>query len=187
MDRTEPPRRPTPDGGREYDDRPTQAMPGLDPDATRVQPAATSPSAPTRAVPQASRAAGTTPSQDPKKPPVQVKRLRRGRLAIRKFSPWAVLKFSLVFFFCMLLIVLLSSAIIFATLKAFGVIDNIERTLRESGYDVTLSGGLVFRWLFLLGLVGTVVMSAISMFMAFLYNLIADVVGGIEMLVTERE
>ena len=72
-------------------------------------------------------------------------------------------------------------------MKAFGIIDNVEKTLRESGYDVVLSGGGVFRWLFLLGLVGTIVASAITVFMAFLYNLIADVVGGIEMLVTERE
>lgn len=118
---------------------------------------------------------------------MQVRRLRRGRLAIRKISPWATFKFSLVFYFCMLLIMLLGTAIIFASLKAFGVIENVERLLRDLDFDVTISGGIVFRWFFLLGLVGTVVASAITVFMAFLYNLIADVVGGIEMLVTERE
>ena len=33
----------------------------------------------------------------------------------------------------------------------------------------------------------TIVATAVTVFMAFLYNLIADVVGGIELLVTERE
>lgn len=118
---------------------------------------------------------------------MQVRRLRRGRLAIRKIAPFAVLKFSLVFYFCMLLIMLLGTAIIFATLKAFGVIDSFEKLLRDLDLTVTISGGVIFRWFFLIGLLGTVVFSAITTFMAFLYNLIADVVGGIELLVTERE
>ena len=125
--------------------------------------------------------------QGEKKPAMQVRRLRRGRLAIRKIDPWAVLKFSLVFYFCMLLIFLLGTAVIFATLKAFGVIDNIERVLRNLQIDFTIAGGTIFRWFFLIGLVGTVVASAITVFLSFLYNLIADVVGGIELLVTERE
>jgi len=120
--------------------------------------------------------------------PIEVRRLRRGRLAIRKISPWSALRFSLVFFFCMLLIALLSTAIIFAAMKAFGVIANIEEFIAELGIsDDPINGGTIFRWLFLIGLAGTVVGSVITMFMAFLYNLIADVVGGIELLVTERE
>jgi len=123
----------------------------------------------------------------PEKPALQVRRLRRGRLAIRKIDPWAVLKFSLVFYFCMLLIFLLGTAVIFAALKAFGVIDNVEEVLRNLQIDFTISGGTIFRWFFLIGLAGTVVASAITVFLSFLYNLIADVVGGIELLVTERE
>lgn len=119
--------------------------------------------------------------------PVTVRRLRKGRLAVRKIDPWAVFKFSLAFYFCMLLITLLGVAIIFATLKAFGVIGNVEKLLRDLEFDVTITGGIVFRWLFLIGLGGTVIASAITTFMAFLYNLIADVVGGVELLVTERE
>jgi len=116
-----------------------------------------------------------------------VRRLRRGRLAIRKISPWATLRFSLVFYFCMLLILLLGTSIIFATLKAIGTISDLESLLRDLEFDVTISGGVIFRWFFLIGLVGTLVASALTTFMAFLYNLIADVVGGIELLVTERE
>jgi len=113
---------------------------------------------------------------------------RRARLVIRKIDPWSVLKFSLLFYFCLLLIMLLGSAIIFAILKAFGVISNIEKLIRDlSEATFTISGGAIFRWLFLFGLLGAVVASAITVFIAFLYNLIADVVGGIEISVAERE
>jgi transmembrane protein DUF3566 len=101
-----------------------------------------------------------------------------------------VLKFSLLFYFCLLLIMLLGSAIIFAILKAFGVVDNLEQLISDSGLFATtfrISGGGIFKWLFLFGLLGSVVASAITVFMAFLYNLIADVVGGIEVSVAERE
>jgi Transmembrane domain of unknown function (DUF3566) len=113
---------------------------------------------------------------------------RRARLVIRKIDPWSVLKFSLLFYFCLLLIMLLGSAIIFAILKAFGVIANIEKLIRDlSEATFTISGGAIFRWLFLFGLLGAVVASAVTVFLAFLYNLIADVVGGIEISVAERE
>lgn len=107
---------------------------------------------------------------------------------LRKIDPWSVLKFSVLFYFCLLLIMLLGSAIIFAILKSFGVIANIEKLVRDlSDAAFTISGGSIFRWLFLFGLLGTVVASAVTVFLAFLYNLIADVVGGIEVSVAERE
>jgi hypothetical protein len=113
--------------------------------------------------------------------------LRRTRLVVRKIDPWAVLKFSLVFYFCMLVIALLATGIIFVLLKSFGVIANIESLFRSLELDVRITGGALFKWMFLIGLLGSVVASAITVFMAFLYNLIADVVGGIEIMVSERE
>ena len=99
---------------------------------------------------------------------LQVRRLRRGRLAIRKIDPWAVLKFSAVFYFCMLLIVLLGTAIIFAFLKAFGVISNIEKLFSDLDFNVSITGGLIFRWFFLVGLAASIVATAVTVFMAFL-------------------
>ena len=118
---------------------------------------------------------------------MQVRRLRKGKLAIRKFDPWAVLKFSSVFYLCMLLIGLFGLGIIFAALKAFGVVGSLEKLLRNLQFDVNISGWTIFRWAFLIGLGLSIIATAITTFMAFLYNLIADVVGGIEMQVTERE
>ncbi|MFA5892170.1 MAG: DUF3566 domain-containing protein, partial [Actinomycetota bacterium] len=146
------------------------------------------PAAPAPATPPARSGQTASPAQARgQTPAVTVRRLRRGRLAIRKIDPWAVFKFSLVFYFCMLIILMLATGVIFTALKGFGVIGNIEQLMQDLEFDVTISGGLIFRWFFLIGVAGTMVASAITTFMAFLYNLIADVVGGIELLVTERE
>ncbi|MCA1832820.1 MAG: DUF3566 domain-containing protein [Actinomycetota bacterium] len=112
---------------------------------------------------------------------------RRARLVIRKVDPWSVLRFSLLFYFCLLLIVLLGSAIIFAILKAFGVVANVEQLFASLEIKVKISGGAIFKWLFLVGVLGTIVWTAVSVFAAFLYNLIADVVGGIEVSVSEKD
>jgi hypothetical protein len=188
-------------------DEPTAAMPApswnpprptsapASPPAPRVDPSfgAPAPSVEPRTdVRPATQAAAPTLQRRAQPQPsdrgsTQVRRLRRGRIAIRKVDPWAVMKFSLVFYFCMLVVVMLVVGIIFTALKAFGVIDNIQKLLRDLDFFVTITGGVIFRWVFLLGLAGTVIASVVTMFMAFLYNLIADVVGGIELVVTERE
>lgn len=98
-----------------------------------------------------------------------------------------MLKFSVLFYFCLLLILLLGSAIVFALLKAFGVIAKIEDMLASLSFPVDISGGAIFRWLFLFGLLGMIVSTVVTVFLAFLYNLIADVVGGIEISVGQRE
>ncbi|MGH2829865.1 MAG: DUF3566 domain-containing protein [Actinomycetota bacterium] len=120
--------------------------------------------------------------------PVQYARSwRRARLVIRKIDPWSVLRFAALFYFCLLLIMLLGSAIIFALLKAFGVVTRLEELLSTFFTTVEISGGAIFRWLFLFGLLGTIVATAVTVFLAFLYNLIADVVGGIEIAVSQRD
>jgi hypothetical protein len=44
----------------------------------------------------------------------------------------------------------------------------------------------LFRMMFLIGLFSTVLWAAFTMFVTFLYNLISDLVGGIEVTLVER-
>jgi hypothetical protein len=53
--------------------------------------------------------------------------------------------------------------------------------------NVDISLGLVERWAFFLGLGLVVVGSLINLFLAFLYNVISDIVGGVELQFQERE
>jgi hypothetical protein len=115
---------------------------------------------------------------------------RRVRVVIRRVNPWSVLKFSLLFYLCVMLVVLLGLVILYSLLTGLGVIDAVERL----GTDLALSdrgpweinGGYLLRMAFLIGLISTVLWSALTVFLAFLYNLIADLVGGVEVTLTER-
>jgi hypothetical protein len=119
---------------------------------------------------------------------------RRTRVVLRKIGPLSVLKFSLLFYFCVMLIVYFALMIIYALLSAVGAIDSAGRLLgyvfatgNASGPQaVQIRFGSVFTWLFLIGLANVVLWSLVTVFVAFLYNLISDVIGGIEVTLAEK-
>ena len=119
---------------------------------------------------------------------------RRTRVVVRKVGPWSVLKFSLLFYLCVMLIVYFALMIIYWLLGAVGAIDSVSRLL---GYafangnatgpqPVTIRFGQVFTWLFVIGLANVVLWSVVNVFVAFLYNLISDVVGGVEVTLAQK-
>ncbi|HWL89923.1 MAG TPA: DUF3566 domain-containing protein [Actinomycetota bacterium] len=129
--------------------------------------------------------------------------IRRTRVEIRRICPVSVLKFSLIFYFCVFLVIYLALAIIWAILSASGVIDSLEQllgTIFPSGASLTPTGqvstrratpiqidsGQVFTWLFFAGCVGVAVWSFINVFVAVMYNLISDIVGGVEVTLADR-
>jgi hypothetical protein len=129
--------------------------------------------------------------------------VRRTRVEIRRLGPVSVLKFSLIFYFCVFLVVYLALAIIWAILSASGVIGSLEQllgTIFPSGRGISPTGevstggappiqidtGKVFTWLFLAGCVGVAVWSFINVFVAVMYNLISDIVGGVEVTLADR-
>ena len=123
---------------------------------------------------------------------------RRIRVQIRRISPWPLLKFSLIFYACVLLVVLLGVAILFMILDAIGVLEPVEQLIGDFGFGTTVGVreqaeavfeidlGWVMRTLFLIGVISTALWAAFTMFLALLYNLIADLVGGIEVTLVER-
>jgi hypothetical protein len=119
---------------------------------------------------------------------------RRTRVVIRKVGPLSVLKFSLIFYFCVMLILYVALAIIYALLGAVGAIDETERILGllfSNGADneqvpLVIDGGKVFLWLFVGGCVNVVVWSLVNVFVVFLYNLISDLVGGVDVTLAEK-
>ena len=114
---------------------------------------------------------------------------RRARVVIRKLGPWSVLRFSLLFYFCVMLVVWLALVILYGIMGSLGVLAQIARLLEsvslvDEGFR--FNGPWIFSRLFLAGLGLVVLWSVINVFVAFLYNLVSDVVGGIEVTLAER-
>ena len=125
-------------------------------------------------------------------PPVAARRpgaVRRTRVVIRKVGPWSILKFSLLFYFCVMLVVLFASYILYAVLQALGTLDALVKLLVDfslvsKGFQ--LDTGWIFTRLFVFGILLVVLWSVINVFAILLYNLISDVVGGIEVTLAEK-
>lgn len=116
------------------------------------------------------------------------KRPRQTRVVIRKLGPWSVFKFSLLFYFCIMLVVLLALGMLYSVLGAAGALDSVTKLARELFSDKTfeIHGDWIFTRLTLIGIAMVFVWSLINVFVAFLYNLISDVVGGVEVTLAER-
>ena len=110
------------------------------------------------------------------------RRSRQTRVTLRKISPWSVFRFSVLFYFCLMLVLLLAGTLLYFLLGLTGVLDSVTRLVQELFADqgFVISGLWLFLRGFGFGLVSVVLWSVVNLFGAVLYNLIADIVGGIE-------
>lgn len=120
---------------------------------------------------------------------------RRTKVTVRRFGVFSVLKFSLIFSFCAMLTLWLALLMIYLVLQAGGVMDSIAQTLGKlatntqgtKGYKpVTIDGKVIFTYLFFAGCVLAVAWALVTTFASVVYNLIADMVGGIEVTLAEK-
>ncbi len=114
---------------------------------------------------------------------------RRLKRTLRHVDPVSILKLSLFFYVCFLVIWLIVVAIIYSVLSSMGLFDTIEELADAFAleWDSNITLFLVERWAFLIGLTFVVVGSLINVFLAFLYNVAADTLGGVEMTFVERD
>jgi|SRR5215471_17896144 len=120
---------------------------------------------------------------------------RRTKVTVRRFGLLSVFRFSLLMSFCMMLVVWLALVIIFLVLQAVGVTDTIAEWAgclvnttegTKACTPAVIDGAKIFTWLFLLGCLFALVWTALCVFFALLYNLISDIVGGVEVTLSER-
>ena len=142
--------------------------------ATVVPPASEPPEAPLRAE---RRAVDTQPS-----------RSRQARVVVRKLGPWSVLKISFLFYLCVMAVIVGAMMILYGILGAIGALDSLTRLIRDLFADqsFTINGGWLFTRGVAIGLAMVVLWTLINVFVVFLYNLLSDVVGGIEVTLSER-
>jgi ABC-type multidrug transport system fused ATPase/permease subunit len=119
---------------------------------------------------------------------VQVRRVRR---IIRKFDPWTVLKVSLVLYFVLALAAVFGAVIFWELLGAAGIPQKIDATLAKITTDF-IEGSIIpaeeslFKATIFLSISWVVLATGFTTLGALMYNLISDVVGGIEVIVLEE-
>ena len=116
---------------------------------------------------------------------------RRVRRIIRHIELWSVLKFSLIFYFCLWLIFLLAGVLLWSFAESSGTLESIEE-LVESLFALDeaeefWSGGTIFRAYTIMTLVLAIAGVTFNVLLAALYNLISDLTGGIRITVIEEE
>ena len=85
-------------------------------------------------------------------------------------------------------IFLFAGAILYIAAAGAGIIDKMEKFIQGIGWpEFNIRPLQVFRLGILIGLSQVIIWSTINVFIAFLYNLVSDLVGGIEITMSERE
>ena len=119
---------------------------------------------------------------------VKVNRVRR---IIRKIDPWTVLKVTFVLNFIVALTIVLGFSILWVLLVNAGVpqgLEDIARRLALLDAEASLVGNIepLFSSVVFLATVYLLTQTALATIGAFFYNLVSDLVGGIEVVVLEE-
>jgi hypothetical protein len=120
---------------------------------------------------------------------------RRARLGLRRVDPWSVMKFSFMVSLVLFIVMIVAASVLYLALDTMGVFASINNTLGElipaaggdadTGFRITARG--VLGTAALLGGINVVLFTALATLGAFIYNICADLVGGIEITLAERD
>ena len=131
--------------------------------------------------------AGVRPGAVPAAPAV-----RRVRVAMTRVDPWTVMKLALVLSLAMAVVLLVAVSILWWVLDSAGVFSSVSSTVTEligqgSSFRLTdvLAYGPVLRVTLVVSLIDVVLLTALATLTAFLFNLAAGIVGGVEVTLTE--
>jgi len=123
---------------------------------------------------------------------------RRARLNLKRIDPWSVMKFSFAVSVVLFIVVVVATSVLYLALDAMGVWSAVNNSLKElvsasGGTDSSASGGIrITAWgvigtSMLIGAVNVVLFTALATLGAFIYNVCADLVGGVELTLAERD
>ncbi len=108
--------------------------------------------------------------------------MRRVTRVVRHVDPWSVFKVAAAFSIIAYAIALVAGVLLWNVAYATGTIDNIERGMESTGWEVfELDGGEIFHNAWIGGLFGAVALTGLAVLVATLFNLITDLVGGIRL------
>lgn len=113
---------------------------------------------------------------------------RRYRQTVRRVDLWSVLKVSVCFYLCALVVTLGAGVVLWVIASSAGVVDNFENFMSDLGFeDFEFLSWRILRASTLIGLVFVAMSTILTVLAAAFYNLFAELVGGIEVTVVEED
>ena len=124
---------------------------------------------------------------------------RRARLNLKRIDPWSVMKFAFAVSVVLFIVVVVATSVLYLSLDAMGVWQEVNTSLESlvsatgspetaaagGGFHITAWG--VIGTSMLIGAVNVVLFTALATLGAFIYNVCADLVGGVELTLAERD
>lgn len=123
-------------------------------------------------------------------------RTRKARLRVAKADPWSVMKVSFLLSIALGICTVVASAVLWMVMDAMGVFSTVGGTISEAtgsnesnGFDLQsfLSLPHVLTFSAIIAVIDVVLATALATLGAFIYNLSAGFVGGIELTLAEDE
>jgi hypothetical protein len=123
-------------------------------------------------------------------------RTRKARLRVAKADPWSVMKVSFLLSIALGICTVVASAVLWMVMDAMGVFSTVGGTISEAtgsnesnGFDLQsfLSLPHVLTFSGIIAVIDVVLATALATLGAFIYNLSAGFVGGIELTLAEDE
>lgn len=115
-------------------------------------------------------------------------RVRKVSRVLRSVDAWSVFKVSIVFYLAMYIVCLIAGVLLWNVAYSTGTIDNLSNFFESFGWkSFEFKGGEIFHNAWILGLFLVVGLTGMNVVLATLFNLIADLVGGVRLTVLEEE
>ncbi|BBC94845.1 DUF3566 domain-containing protein [Streptomyces griseofuscus] len=123
-------------------------------------------------------------------------RTRKARLRVAKADPWSVMKVSFLLSIALGICTIVASAVLWMVMDAMGVFSTVGGTISEAtgsneanGFDLQsfLSLPHVLMFTTIIAVIDVVLATALATLAAFIYNLSAGFVGGVELTLAEDE
>ncbi|MEX0831807.1 MAG: DUF3566 domain-containing protein [Nitriliruptoraceae bacterium] len=113
--------------------------------------------------------------------------MARRRLTVKHLDPWSVLKFGVLANIAITAILLVGIMVVWFIVDRLGIVDQVCGIAIDIGFtQCGLNTSNLFRASLTVGLLWVVVQTAVMVFLAFLYNLIADLTGGVAIIAVDE-
>jgi hypothetical protein len=120
---------------------------------------------------------------------------RRASLQVKRIDPWSVLKLAFVLSVALFFVWLVAVGVLYGVLDGMGVWDRVNGTYNEFAQNTSagssssplITASRVFGIAAIIGAINIVLFTALATVGSFVYNVSADLAGGLEITLAERE